>query len=60
LSHVSANLIAFQFLQVLPSMLGRLAYRSFTQQKMPVSQAVRKCGALDLEKIEKELKAKGL
>jgi hypothetical protein len=37
----------------------RLAYRSFTA-KNACESGCSKCGALDLEKIEKELKAKGL
>jgi len=39
--------------------VGRLAYRSFTA-KNACESGCAKCGALDLEKIEKELKAKGL
>ncbi|MDZ7649303.1 MAG: hypothetical protein U5K54_20260 [Cytophagales bacterium] len=39
--------------------VGRLAYRSF-QAKDACQSGCAKCGALDLEKIDKELKAKGL
>jgi hypothetical protein len=39
--------------------VARLAYRSFTS-KNACESGCAKCGALDLEKIEKELKAKGL
>jgi hypothetical protein len=39
--------------------LGRLIYRSF-QAKHACASGCGKCGAVDLQKIEKELKAKGL
>ena len=39
--------------------LGRLIYRSF-QAKNACESGCGKCGAIDLQKIEKELKAKGL
>ncbi len=39
--------------------LGRLIYRSF-QAKNACESGCGKCGALDLQKIEKDLKAKGL
>jgi len=39
--------------------LGRLMYRSF-QAKNACESGCGKCGAIDLQKIEKELKAKGL
>lgn len=39
--------------------LGRLIYRSF-QAKNACESGCGKCGALDLQKIEKELNAKGL
>lgn len=39
--------------------LGRLIYRSF-QAKNACESGCGKCGAVDLQKIEKELKAKGL
>lgn len=39
--------------------LGRLIYRSF-HTKNACESGCGKCGALDLQKIEKELKAKGL
>ena len=39
--------------------LGRLIYRSF-QAKNACESGCGKCGALDLQKIENELKAKGL
>jgi hypothetical protein len=39
--------------------VGRLAYRSFTA-KNACESGCSKCGALDLEKIERELKTKGI
>ena len=39
--------------------LGRIIYRSF-QAKNACESGCGKCGAIDLQKIEKELKAKGL
>jgi hypothetical protein len=39
--------------------LGRLIYRSF-QARNACESGCGKCGAMDLQKIEKELKAKGL
>ncbi len=39
--------------------LGRLAYRSF-QAKNACESGCGKCGALDLQKIENDLKVKGL
>jgi uncharacterized membrane protein YqiK len=39
--------------------LGRLLYRSF-QAKNACESGCGKCGAIDLQKIENELKAKGL
>ncbi len=39
--------------------LGRLIYRSF-QAKNACESGCGKCGAIDLQKIEKELNAKGL
>jgi hypothetical protein len=39
--------------------LGRLIFRSF-QAKNACESGCGKCGAVDLQKIEKELKAKGL
>ena len=39
--------------------IGRLIYRSF-QAKNACESGCGKCGAIDLKKIENELKAKGL
>jgi hypothetical protein len=39
--------------------LGRLIYKSF-QAKNACETGCGKCGAIDAQKIEKELKAKGL
>jgi hypothetical protein len=39
--------------------IGRLIYRSF-QARSACESGCGKCGAIDLQKIEKELKAKGL
>lgn len=39
--------------------IGRLLYRSF-QAKNACESGCGKCGAIDLKKIENELKAKGL